>query len=335
MNLITGGTGLVGSHLILHFLQNGESVRALYRSESAKAKTKNLFAIYEQLPLFEKIEWVQGDILDIPSLELAFQGVKNVYHCAALISFDPKDEDLLRKTNIEGTANMVNCALAAKVSSFLFVSSIAAMGDSIQKNQEINEKTEWNPEKPHSDYAISKFGAEMEVWRGYQEGLSTIILNPGVVLGCGFWDSGSGLLFRHAEKEIPFYTHGITGFIAVEDVVQIAFALTQKRIIGEQFCLVAENCSNQNILTELAKGLSKKPPKWQIQSWVLAILWRIDWLFSTIFGAKRTLSRPIAKALYSNDHFSNAKITETLGYQFQPIAAYIQKMTVYFMNRKN
>jgi len=110
MNLITGGTGLVGAHLLLHLLQNGEAVRALYRNEKSIQKTVSLFNETGNSKWIDKIEWVLGDITDIPSLENAFQGVSQVYHCAALISFTCSDDEVLRKTNIECTANVVNCA---------------------------------------------------------------------------------------------------------------------------------------------------------------------------------------------------------------------------------
>ena len=183
MVLITGATGLVGSHLALHLLENNERIRAIYRTKTSIEKTKSLFKLYGKESLFEQIEWIEADINDIPSLEIAFKGVEYVYHCAALISFDPKDEKKLRKINIEGTANIVNFCLAFNVKKLCHVSSIAALGDLMEHETLITEETIWNPEKHHSDYAISKYGAEMEIWRGLQEGLPVVIINPGVILG--------------------------------------------------------------------------------------------------------------------------------------------------------
>ena len=189
MILVTGATGLVGSHLLLHLLQNGEEVRALYRNQENIQKTKALFQWKNQSDLFEKINWFQGCITEIPSLEIAFQDIDYVYHCAAVISFNPNDEEILRKANIEGTANIVNFCLAKNIKKLCYVSSIAALGDLQEHENIITEETEWNPEKPHSDYAITKYGAEMEVWRGQEEGLDSIVVNPGVILGPGFWQN--------------------------------------------------------------------------------------------------------------------------------------------------
>jgi nucleoside-diphosphate-sugar epimerase len=165
MILVTGATGLVGSHLLVQLLQENEEVKALFRSEKQIEKVKNVFAFYNQTALFDKIKWVKGDITDIPSLEIAFENITHVYHCAALISFDPSDEDELRKINIEGTANVVNCCIDFGVKKLCHVSSIAALGTPKEHETTITEETEWNPEELHSDYAITKYGAEMEVWR--------------------------------------------------------------------------------------------------------------------------------------------------------------------------
>ncbi len=229
MVLVTGGTGLVGAHLLLHLIENGENVRAIYRNLNNIEKTKSVFELYKKGELFEKIEWVEADILDVSSLEIAFTNIDYVYHCAALISFDPKDEEALRKINIEGTANMVNFSIARAVKKFCYISSIAALGDLAAHETYITEETDWNPEKPHSDYAISKYGAEMEVWRGLQEGLDVIILNPGVIMGPIPKNKtnvqGSAELYVKVANGLSFYTLGSTGFVTITDVTRIANAL--------------------------------------------------------------------------------------------------------------
>ncbi len=252
MVLVTGGTGLVGSHLLLHLIENGENVRAIYRSQNNIQKTKSVFELYQKGDLFENIEWLEADILDVPSLEIAFNNIDYAYHCAALISFDPKDEDALRKTNIEGTANMVNFSIARGIKKFCFVSSIAALGDLAPHENIITEETDWNPEKPHSDYAISKYGAEMEVWRAVQEGLDIVIVNPGVILGpipkTKNAQQGSAELYIKVANGLPFYTLGSTGFISVDDVVKTAFELMKSDIKNERFTLIAQNVVFKDIL---------------------------------------------------------------------------------------
>ncbi|MEY2629401.1 MAG: hypothetical protein RLZZ469_296, partial [Bacteroidota bacterium] len=230
MILVTGGTGLVGAHLLLQLTANETEIRAIYRNEKNIRKTQSLFQLYGKEDQFLKIQWMEGDIIDVPSLEKAFQGVTHVYHCAALISYNPKDENKLRKTNIEGTANIVNFCIDYNVSKLCHVSSIAALGDLKANETTITEETEWNPEHYHSDYAISKYGAEMEIWRGQQEGLNVVIVNPGVIFGAGFWQQGSGMFFSAVQKGFPFYTNGTTGYVSATDVASVMIQLMNSAI---------------------------------------------------------------------------------------------------------
>ena len=326
MILVTGGTGLVGAHLLLALAENDSPIRALFREEKSIQKTKLLFQLYQKENLFSKIEWVQADVIDVPSLEPAFQNATHVYHCAALISFDPKDENKLRKTNIEGTANIVNFCLAHKVTKLCHVSSIAALGDLAQNEKELSEASEWNPEAEHSDYAISKYGAEMEIWRGQQEGLQVVIVNPGVILGAGFWEQGSGEYFSRVKKGISFYTNGTTAYVGVSDVVKAMIRLMQSTISGERFVVISENLTFKNVIFEIADSLHVKRPSREAKFWLLAISWRMDWLLSTLFGTKRKLSKYSAHSLQSKEIISNQKIKNALNFEFQSMTDVIKEI---------
>lgn len=325
MILITGATGLTGSHLALLLLESGQPVRATYRSEKSKFRTKSLFALHNKESLFPGIEWIKADVNDIPSLEKAFHGIDCVYHAAALISFDPADEEQLRKTNIEGTANIVNLCLAHKIKKLCHVSSIAALGDRKDFEQTVTEETDWNPEKPHSDYAISKHGAEMEVWRGQQEGLDVVIVNPGIIIGPPLWITGSSQLFRMIERGQRFYTLGTMGFIGVSDVVKIMKLLMESDISGEQFILSAENMSYRDMFFLAADAMKKPRPSAYAKPWMTSIGWRIDWLIS-LLGKKRLISKDQARSLHDTTHYSNAKIVTASGYKFQSVASVLAEI---------
>ncbi len=319
MILVTGGTGLVGAHLLLHLTEFEEKVSAIYRNESKIELTKKLFSEANKSSFFDKIVWIEADILDIPSLEKAFVGVDFVYHCAALITFDPNDEDKLRKTNIEGTANIVNLCIDFKVKKLCHVSSIAALGDLKEHDKEITEETEWNPEVFHSDYAISKHGAEMEVWRGFQEGLDVVIVNPGVIFGSMIWKDGSGAFFTKIKKGFPFYSKGSTGYIGVNDVVKTMVLLMKSDISGERFALVSENISFDKIIFTIADKLKVKKPSFEAKPWMTSLAWRIDAVLSFIFRKKRKISKFSANSLHAQETISNSKIKNALNYNFQSI----------------
>lgn len=323
MILVTGATGLLGSHLVLHLVEQDQKVKALFRNENGKQKVKSVFEYYNKLELFEKIHWCQSDILDIPSLEYAFKDINYVYHCAALISFDPKDEENLRKTNIEGTQNIVSFCIDYKIKKLCYVSSIAALGNLLPHEIIVTEESEWNPEMQHSDYAISKYGAEMEVWRAQQEGLDVVVVNPGVIMGPLFWTEGSGEIYAKVKKELLFYTKGSTGFVCVTDVVTILSLLMQSAIVGEKFILISENKTYQELVFAIAEKLQVKKPKLHARKFLTSFAWRVDWFLATFFGKKRTLTNDLANSLHSKDVYCNKKIAKQLGYKFQGIDTYI------------
>ncbi|MEX0312625.1 MAG: NAD-dependent epimerase/dehydratase family protein [Allomuricauda sp.] len=319
MILVTGGTGLVGSHLLYQLAKNGKSIRASYRNKDSIHKVEEIFGYYTDDPssLFQRITWVKADISDVSSLMPLFEGVNFVYHCAALISFSPKDYQALVKANIEGTANMINLSLENGVKKFCYVSSIAAIGPST-KGKVTTEENEWNDTNV-SVYGLTKHDAELEVWRGSQEGLSVVVVNPGVILGPGFWHTGSGTFFKYASKEKKKYFPGGTGFVSVNDVVLAMTKLMESDISGEQYILVSENLSYHELFKKMAFKLKVKAPSEQIPFWLLEILWRIDWLRSNLLGKRRKLTKNIVKGLYHQEQYSNEKIKKTLDFQFEDL----------------
>ncbi|MFZ4436112.1 MAG: NAD-dependent epimerase/dehydratase family protein [Flavobacterium psychrophilum] len=325
MILVTGATGLVGAHLLLRLLEKKQAVRAIYRNSSSIAKTKVLFEKHNQLTLFEQIEWIQADITDLPRLEIAFQEINQVYHCAGLISFDPSDEEKLRKINIEGTANVVNLCLAFGVQKLCFVSSISTIGAAPLHSMPCDESCEWNPELPHTDYAISKYGAEMEIWRGYQEGLAVVLVNPGVILGPYFWESGSGELFAKVAQKFPFYSSGSTGFIGVTDVVHTMIQLMESAISGERYILISENKTYEAVLKEIAQAMNSSIRWMAIRKWMVSLAWRLDALAGILLGKKRVLSKQLAQTLFESTSYTSEKIKKELGMAFSPINQVIQE----------
>lgn len=334
MILVTGATGLVGSYLVLHLAEKGLAVSAIYRNEASIEKTKDVFVMYDKAALFTHIHWIPADINDIPSLELAFENIDYVYHCAAKISFDPRDEEQLRKINIEGTANIVNFCLAKNVKKLCYVSSIAALGDLPVHQQITDEETDWNPEKPHSDYAISKYGAEMELWRGQQEGLEVVIVNPGVILGAvpKTWNrnEGSFKIISTVVKGLKYYTSGTTGFVGVRDVVNIMTQLMEGPHKGERYILVAGNLSYHALTALIADKLHVARPQRLATNWMTELAWRWDWVATNVFFQKRKLTKAIAKSLHTNDVYSNSKIITELDYRFEPIESVVERIAEHY-----
>ena len=334
MILVTGGTGLVGSHLLYKLVSENEQVKAIYRRSHTLERVKHVFSYYSEhhKALFEKIKWVEGDLNDIPALEAAFEDVDYVYHCAAFVSFEPDKYYQLRNINIEGTANIVNLCISNSIKKLCYVSSIAAIGHEANPDQLITEETEWNPEADNSVYAITKYGAELEVWRGTQEGVPAVIVNPGIILGPGFWRGGSsGNLFRLIHKGLNYYTSGSTGYIDVWDVCDVMQKLMQSDITNERFILISENLSFNEFQKKVAQQLDVKPAQKEAGSLILELGWRLDWLMSKLFGKRRKLSKQLAKSVRTKTVYDHTKIKNTLDSEFSTIDNAIEKIAAYYL----
>lgn len=306
MILVTGGSGLVGSALISQLLAQGNKIKAIYNSTSLTISHQNLIP-------------VKCDILDTTALGDAMQGIIQLYHCAAIVSFNKKNKNKLFKVNIEGTANVVNAALDAGVKKMVHVSSVSALGR-IRENETVTEKMNWTEESSNSLYAKSKYLGEMEVWRGIGEGLQAVIVNPSLILGSGDWNKGSSEIFRSVYNEFPWYTEGVTGVIDVKDVARAMILLMNSEIKRERFILNAENLSYKEIFTGIANCFGKKLPRKKVTPFIAAIVWRWEVIKSMFTGKDALVTKETARTALATVYFDNSKFLKALpGFQFTPI----------------
>lgn len=326
---VTGGTGLIGAHLLLNLLKSGESVRALKRDSSDLEPVKRVFTHYDSLELFSKIKWVNGDITDIISIEDALEGVTHVYHTAALVSFNPSDKDKLYQMNIEGTANVVNACIEKNITKLCYVSSTAAVGKS--KNDEIaTEENKWNEEEVTSNYAISKHYAENEVWRGIAEGLPAVMVNPCVIIGPGDISRSSGTLFGTIKKGLKFYTSGSNAFVDVRDVAESMVLLMNSDIESERFLVIGENLKYQDLFIKIAHSLGVKPPSILAQGFMVELAWRVEKVKSWITRKPPVVTSESAKSAVSHNSFSNQKMRDATGFKFRSIDDATENAGKYF-----
>ena len=321
MILVTGAGGLVGSHLVKQLVSEGNRVRAIYRSS---------------IPLPEvagTVEWVKGDILDVVSLEEAMKGIQQVYHCAAIVTFNPKKKALLHQTNVEGTANVVNACLNEGISKLLFVSSVAALGR-IREDIPIDEKMNWSEETSNSEYGKSKYFAEMEVWRGIGEGLNAVIVNPVIILGAGDWTKGSSEIFKSAYDEFPWYTEGISGFVDVIDVVRAMILLMGSNCTAERYILSAEDLPFREVFTRIANNFGKKPPNRKVTPLLAALVWRIEAVKARFTGKDPLLTRETARTAAAKVHFDNNKFKLFfVNFNYTPVTVSLKRICQELKNR--
>jgi nucleoside-diphosphate-sugar epimerase len=299
MILVTGGAGLLGNELITQLLNQGKQVRAIFN----KTPLGNFQSI--------NLQQIQCDILDVIGLEEAFKDVDQVYHCAAIVTFNPKRRQQMFKINIEGTANVVNAALDAGVKKMLYVSSVAALGR-IRENEPINESMNWTEETSNSAYGQSKYLAEMQVWRGIGEGLDAVMVNPVIILGAGDWNAGSSQIFKSVYEEFPWYANGTTGFVDVRDVAKAMMELMNSNISAERFILSAENRSYADVFNLIAKAFGKKSPHRQVTRTLAKIVWRLEAIKSFFTGKDPLITKETAATALAKVNFDNSKLKKYL-----------------------
>lgn len=324
MILVTGANGLVGAAIVRHLLKKNLVVRALKRSGS---DTKSLSDVASQ------IEWVEGDVLDVASLEKAMQGVSQVVHAAAMVFFSPKERSLMYKVNVEGTANVVNMCMAMKIKKLGFISSVAALGrpDLTQiddsKTISINEQQKWEDSPLNSHYAKSKYQAELEVWRGVAEGLPAVIVNPSIILGEGDWTRSSSQLFKYVFDQNKFYTDGLVNYIDLWDVAAITVRLLLSDIENERFVLNAGTTTYKDLFEQMAKGFDQKPPTIRISPFMSQILWRVEAIRSFFTGKNPLITRETAKSATTRFDYDSSKIQQALNFTFIPLSSTIERVT--------
>jgi dihydroflavonol-4-reductase len=317
MILVTGGTGLLGSHLLYDLVSSGKHVRALRRRPGREAMVRKVFGYYSEDAerLFRKIEWFDGDLMDFGAMEDALDGVKEVYHAGAVVSFYPSDHKAMLRVNIEGTANLVNLALHYGVDKFCYVSSVATLGRA-DNDGLTDEETYWVPSRKNSVYSKSKYGAEREIWRGMEEGLNAVIVMPSVIIGPGFWEENSGL-FRLVYQGLKYATRGVNGYVDVRDVTRAMVLLMENRCFGERFIASAANLSYLEFFTMVAKHMNKPAPSVVVPPFLTGLAWRVEAVRSAVTRSKPEITREMAVTTSQVYIYSNKKIMDRLGFDFR------------------
>ncbi|MBE7176606.1 MAG: NAD-dependent epimerase/dehydratase family protein [Mucilaginibacter polytrichastri] len=308
MILITGATGFLGAELTRQLAEKGLPLRATRRSRSLHPP---------QLSPYKNIEWVEADLLNTASIEYALRDVTRVYHCAAMLSFDPRDKQALIRTNVTGTGNLVNACLAQGNIRMVHVSSIAAIADA-KPGKAANEQDEYENSPDIDGYGISKYESEMEVWRGIAEGLEAVIVNPSIIIGESAGAKGSGKIFETVRRGLRFYTRGGCGFVDVKDVAAVMIRLMDSTVSAQRYIINAENWSYKALFTLAAKELGVTPPSKEAKPWMLELAWRLS-AFARVFGLKAGLDKTTARSASIPQFYENRKITSETGFVFRPV----------------
>ncbi len=318
MILVTGGTGFLGAELLKQLTDKGLAVRALKREKS------KIPALIEDHTL---IEWFNADINEPATLEEAFEGITQVYHCAAFVSLSSKHKKQLFHVNIDGTSNLVNLCIENNCR-LLHVSSVAALGLA-KKGKQISEKDFWEYDSKAHAYGLSKYEGEMEVWRGINEGLEAVIVNPSVIIGKNAGFEGSGAIFKLVKNGFPFYTDGASGFVAVEDVAKSMIMLMDAEVSGERYIISAGNIHYKDLFTAIANGFGVKAPTKEARPWMLGVAWRAFKFASLFSGQEPSITKDTARSSITLSYYNNNKVIEQTGITFKPVRDCITEITQY------
>jgi len=321
--LVTGGTGFLGSYLLRMLVRRGWRVRALRRASSPMDLVQEVA---------KQIEWVETEVNDIPTLDAAFEGVTHVFHCAAIVSFHPRDVRRMLQINVEGTANIVNMALVHQVKKLVHVSSIAALGRT-KERPDLEETAKWVTSKSNSQYAISKYLAEQEVWRGQAEGLNTAIVNPAIILGSGFWELGSARFFKQVDDGLKFAPIGRSGFVDVRDVAAFMIQLMESDVSGQRYILSSENMDYKRFFQLIADALHTKPPFIRVTPLLAEVAWRVEWLKEKILGGDPMVTKESARSSVSRFYYHSEK-SLAFGFQYRPLEQTIRETAAQFLTAK-
>ena len=334
MILVTGGTGFVGTYLLYELSKEETSIKSTYRKKKNKELTKKIFKLKDQNhpKLFNKIIWVKIDISEISSLDELYSGIKKIYHCAAFVSLAKRHKNLLMKTNVEGTSNIINYAIKHKIKKFLFVSSIASIGAK-DNNEIIDEEQNWNPKINHTDYAISKYKSELEVWRGSQEGVPVVIVNPGFIIGSHFWNRSSSSIFNRVNSGLKFYPTGKISLVTVDDVVKASINLMDSEIKNERFILVSENLYYKEFLDLISKNLGKSLVKYPLTKPILFTIYFFDSILSFVRIKKRFMSKALISTFNNNQEFDGSKIKKFISFKYEKIDEKVKEICKDYSNK--
>jgi dihydroflavonol-4-reductase len=309
MIAVTGANGLLGSFIIRKLIQEQRSFVAIKRAGSDTTLLQDVA---------EKIQWRTADVLNPSMLTDALEGCTHVIHSAAIVSFNPHRANEVLEINAVGTRNVVNVCLQQNIKRFVHISSVAALGR--QKEQTlIQEDNKWVDNPMNSVYANSKYKAELEVFRGQEEGLNTVILNPSIILAPADWNRSSAKLFKYAWNHRPFYIDASLNYVDVRDVALCAYRLLESNFEAQRFIANAGNISFKNFFEKTANQFDVKPPSIRLSKNIVKGVARVERVRTWFTRSEPLITRETAQMVGSQFLYDNKKIKKNLKFEFQTL----------------
>ncbi len=316
-DLVTGGTGLVGSHIICELLNHGREVRAVKRSTSNMAHVEFLISNLVDENKRGNLEWMNADITDYFSVEDCVQDCSRVFHSAGFVSFVDNHAEKLHAIHVEGTANIVNACLAQDEKPILcHISSTASLGK--PSSEVIDERVLFILSEADSEYAKSKYLAELEVVRGREEGLTAAILNPSIILGFANWDLGSSRFFKNGYRGFPFYTPGANSIVDARDVASAALSLMDYSLYKDRYLCTGTGALFKDVFDIIARSFGRRPPRFRVRTWMARLAWQMAGI-KRFFGGSSMLTKASALTAMRYTKYSSEKLINEANFTFRTL----------------
>lgn len=305
--IITGSTGLLGSHLLSFLLEKGYKVICPVRKLSKK------------LPhLSQKNCTYLSYTTFLESSTFTECSEITLIHCAGLVSYQQKDKDALYEVNKGLTDKVAQWALNAKVSKFIYISSISALAKN-KIDDFIYEDSVDDPNLFTTNYGKSKRAGEDIVKKYGHRGLPWIILNPSVIIGPAPLEKSSATLFKYIYDEKPFYTEGLMNFVDIRDLAEIIHRLNDSDLIQQQFIINGGAKSYKDFFTIIANKMKANAPSIKIPKKLVIAGAILEYVFSKLTRKDPTLSLETAKMAGNRYVYKSEKLTKELNFKFRDL----------------
>ena len=318
--LVTGATGFIGGNLARELCRRDYQVRALVRPGSNNLTIKDT-----------PVETVPGDILDRESVARALKGCQTVYHCAGAYTFWAKDPSIIHRTNVEGTANVLEAARQAQVDRVVYTSTVSTMG--LPHGALADEDTPLDPSHLVGNYKKSKYRAEQVALTMAAQGLPVVVVNP--TFPVGPWDvkpTPSGrMVLDFLLGRIPTYIATGMNLVDVEDVAAGHILAMEKGRPGERYVLGNQNVTLKEILDMLQNLTGRPAPRWRTPLWLAMGAAYLDNLVEDkLLRREPRLPLEGLKVSKVPMYVSCRKAVEELGQPQRPVEAALEKAVRWF-----
>ncbi|MGH9442578.1 MAG: hopanoid-associated sugar epimerase [Thermoanaerobaculia bacterium] len=320
MNVVTGGTGFLGAHVVRALLRRGEPVRCLVREASPRRNLDGL-----------SVELAVGDLNDPGSLARAFRGATVLYHCAADYRLFARNPREIFRTNVAGTENVLRAAAEAGVARVVHTSSVGTLGRG-RGAQPADETTPVSRREMIGAYKASKFDAERVAEEWARRGLPVVIVNPSTPVGeLDAKPTPTGrILVDFLNCRMPAYVDTGLNLIDARDAAEGHLLAAERGRAGEKYILGNRNMTLKEIFDSLSSFSGIPSPRVRLPSWVPIAVGALDTAVARLSYREPRVSLDSARMSRHRMYFDPGKAVRELGLPQSSVEAALERAVKWF-----